>query len=420
MKKMKIWMINHYAGSVEFGMEFRHYYFARELVLSGHEVTVIAGSYSHLRKYNPSVSGPFAEEIHDGIRYVWIPTRVYEGNGVARALSMLDFYRRSVRNLKRIGTPDLILSSSPHLFACLAGIKMAKRSRCKNISEVRDLWPEALVYYKGLSDRSLFVKALEHLEHKIYRKSDAIIFTKPGDIDYLKEKKWLDSFGGDVHEKKCHYLNNGVDLETFDEQMHSVVYPELPESDKDSFTVTYVGTIRDVNNIDMLLDAAKLLLEKENVKFRIYGDGEALQRLRERAKNEKITNVFFGGRVDKKYIPNILSRSSVNILNYSPSKYNWSRGNSSNKLFEYMACGKPIIATVKMGYSPIVEYDCGMEIGDCDGQKLAQAITEICSATSERISQMGQNARNAAKYFDYKILARKLADIIMFTENGGE
>ncbi len=80
-----------------------------------------------------------------------------------------------------------------------------------------------------------------------------------------------------------------------------------------------------------------------------------------RVENENLDNVKMKGFVNKKYIPYILSKSSVNILNYSQTQYNWSRGNSSNKLFEYMASGKPMISTVKMGYSIIEKYKCGIE-----------------------------------------------------------
>ena len=52
---MNILYINHYAGSPEMGMEFRTYYLASEWVKMGHNVTIIAGDYSHLRRKNPKL-----------------------------------------------------------------------------------------------------------------------------------------------------------------------------------------------------------------------------------------------------------------------------------------------------------------------------------------------------------------------------
>lgn len=77
---MNIILINHYAGSNIHGMEFRPYYLAREWVKMGHNVTIIAASFSHLRQKNPDISA-ITEEVIDGIRYIWLPVNKYQGNG---------------------------------------------------------------------------------------------------------------------------------------------------------------------------------------------------------------------------------------------------------------------------------------------------------------------------------------------------
>lgn len=415
---MNIWMLNHYAGSLEYGMEFRHYYLARELMARGHQVTIVAGSYSHLRKYNPEIRAP-KEEFHQGIRFLWVPTCRYTGNGLGRVKSMADYYFGAVAALRKLSTPDVILSSSPHPLACLAGIRVAKGKKTKNVSEVRDLWPEALIYYKGLSPKSPVVRILEFYEHRIYRRSDGLIFTKPGDVDHLREKGWLRSCGGDVADEMCFYLNNGVDLKAFQQQMTQCPYEALPDS-AGKFVVTYVGTIRQVNHLDILLDAAARLKDREEIVFRIFGDGEELARLKDRKDRENLGRVEFYGRVEKQYIPSILAASTVNVLNYSPTLYNWSRGNSSNKLFEYMACGKPILSTVKMGYSPLVQYGCGVEIPDCDGEKLAAAIRRLQELPAEELAAMGQRGREAARDFDYPKLAGDLEKILAQVAGSGK
>ena len=65
---MNILLINHYAGSPEMGMEFRPYYFAREWVRAGHQIQIIAGDFSHLRKENPKVEKDLQYEDVDGIQ----------------------------------------------------------------------------------------------------------------------------------------------------------------------------------------------------------------------------------------------------------------------------------------------------------------------------------------------------------------
>ena len=88
---MNILYIDHYAGSPVMGMEFRPYYLSREWRKKGHHVTIIAGDYSHLRMKNPKVEKDFQKEMVDGIRYCWVRTGTYNGNGIRRALTMFRF-----------------------------------------------------------------------------------------------------------------------------------------------------------------------------------------------------------------------------------------------------------------------------------------------------------------------------------------
>ena len=69
----RIWIINEYAGSSYYGMEFRHYYLGKELVKLGYKVNIISSNYSHLFKNFPE---PGKEKI-DGIDYFWIKTFNY-------------------------------------------------------------------------------------------------------------------------------------------------------------------------------------------------------------------------------------------------------------------------------------------------------------------------------------------------------
>ncbi|MEG0392483.1 MAG: glycosyltransferase WbuB, partial [Anaerovoracaceae bacterium] len=88
---MNILLINHYAGSPKYGMEFRPYYLAKQWVKWGHKVTIVGGTYSHLRGKQPTVVGDITEETINGVDYIWLKTNKYEGNGVGRIKSMMTF-----------------------------------------------------------------------------------------------------------------------------------------------------------------------------------------------------------------------------------------------------------------------------------------------------------------------------------------
>ena len=52
---MNLLLVNHYAGSPRHGMEYRPYYLGREWVRRGHEVQIVAASYSHARDHQPAL-----------------------------------------------------------------------------------------------------------------------------------------------------------------------------------------------------------------------------------------------------------------------------------------------------------------------------------------------------------------------------
>ncbi len=412
--------MNHYASDMYRDRAGRHYWFADQLKKRGHETTVFCA--------NTYLNGEYAIELEkekyvikelDGIPFVFVKTVKSQGNGIARVKNMGFFYKNLFPSAKAFakkhGKPDVIVASSVHPLTMIAGIKLARKMHIPCICEVRDLWPEAIFQFGKAKENSILGRILIRGEHWIYKKADALIFTKEGDTDYLKERGWTTPQGGDIDLKKCHYINNGVNISACEERSRTMQMEDSDLSDESKFNVTYVGAIRPVNNVGNLLDAAKLIKEKvgyEDVQFLIYGDGSELTNLQERVKNENIDIVKLKGYVNRQYVPYILSKSSINMLNYSQGQYNWARGNSSNKLFEYMASGKPIISTVRMGYSIIKKYNCGVELGEDTPEALANEIIGLHDMNDEDMKQMGHNAAVGAKDFDFNVLTDKLIKVI--------
>jgi len=418
---MKIWLINHYATLMLQNKAGRHYSFAKKLEERGNATTVFCSSSSSVEAAGITFPSKkkWTEKKDGEASFVFVKNRAYKANGLDRIKNMFSFYFNLfpvVKEYEKLhGKPDVILASSVHPLTMVAGIQIAKRIKIPCICEIRDLWPEAIFSFGQAKENSLLGKLLTKGEHWIYKKADALIFTKEGDTDYLKEKQWTTEQGGDVDLVKCHYINNGVDLKSYDERIVAEVVHDEDLNSPNKFNVVYAGTIRPVNNVGNLLEAAKILKNREdceNIQFLIFGDGSELEKLRERVKTEELDNVKLKGRIAKQKIPYALSKANVNILNYSQNEYNWARGNSSNKLFEYMASGKPIISTVKMGYSIINRYSCGIELEECTPECLADAILTYYRMTDEQLDVIGQNARTGAYDFDFTILTDKLQKVI--------
>jgi len=414
---MNLWILHHYATLPNLNGHIRPFRFAKHLEKNGICTTIFAASFQHMSSNNLINDDCLVMmQEYDGVPFVFVNTPSSVAGIGARVKNMFMFYKNMLRCAKKcgdlLGKPDVILASSPHPLAIAAGIKLAKKYGVPCIGEIRDLWPEAIFSMGYTKEKSFLGRLLTAGEHWLYRKADALVFLKEGDTNHLTECGWTTEQGGDISLAKCFYINNGVELEEYDKEIIEYRFPD-PDLDDDSFKVIYAGTIRPINNVGNILDAAKLLQGQE-VKVLIYGDGSERKYLEQRVKDEHIDNVVIKGFVQKKYLPYILSKASATLLNYSSEQYNWSRGNSSNKLFEYLASGRPVIATIKTGYSIIQKYNCGTEMEKQTPKGLAKAILHIKNLNPEQYQTYCANARKGAADFDYKILTERLMQAIRY------
>src|SRR5260370_42185214 len=100
---MKILLINHYAGSNQMGMEYRPFYLAREWVASGNSAVLLAADYSHLRTRQPAVRSDLESTDEEGVKFRWLRTNSYAGNGVKKITSMLGVGRKVVAHVGPTG-----------------------------------------------------------------------------------------------------------------------------------------------------------------------------------------------------------------------------------------------------------------------------------------------------------------------------
>lgn len=408
---MNIWIFNNYNMLPEQGGLNRHYYFAKCFAEMGHQVTVFVGSHPHNTNLQMIEDGAaWKTAFETPFRWVYVHTANYAGSRVKRVLSMLEYYRngkRAAYALYRQGErPDAILGSSAHPLAAVLAIRMAKRFRCKSIAEVRDLWPESIVAYGIVGPHNPAVIALRWLEKWIYKKADAVVFTMEGAYDYIVEQGWEK----EIPRAKVHYINNGVDLEQFDYNKEHFCVEDPDLDDPDTFKVVYTGSIRRVNNLGLLLDAAKCV-KNPNIRFLIWGDGDERAALEQRVRDEHIGNVVFKGKVEKKYIPSIVSRADLNFAHNDPSPL-FRFGISFNKLFDYLAAGKPVLCDFPCPYNPAVTYGAGIEATDTQPQQIAKAIDALVTSAEQEWQSYCANARRAAEDYDFKRLTDKLIAVI--------
>lgn len=404
---MNIWLINHYAVPPKYYPLARQTYFAKYLMAMGHTVTIFAASSVHNSDVNLITDGrKWREETVDGVHYVYIKCCDYQGSGLKRIYNICEFAWKLPGVCKQFPKPDAIVATSMPPTSCAMGVRMGRKWGCKTVAEIADLWPESIVAYGIAGPHNPAVIALRWLEKWIYKKSDAVVFTMEGAYDYIVEQGWEK----EIPRSKVHYINNGVDLEQFDYNKDHFCVEDPDLDDPDTFKVVYTGSIRKVNNLGLLLDAAKCVPDPR-VKFLIWGDGDEREALERRVSDEGLTNVVFKGKVEKKYIPSIVSRANLNFAHNSFT-YLFNYGISFNKLFDYFAAGQPILCDFPCRYNPAINYGAGMEVRDARPQEIATVIGQLAKLPAEQRQLMGANARRAAEDYDFKRLTDKLIAVI--------
>lgn len=399
---MNIILINHYAGSNIHGMEFRPYYLAREWVKMGHNVTIIAASFSHLRQKNPDIS-VITEEFIDGIRYIWLPVNKYQGNGVRRFKNMLAFIYQLYKNLgKFIGLkPDVVIASSTYPLDSYPAYKLAKKTGAKFVFELHDLWPLSPMELGGMSKWHPFIMLMQKAEDFWCTHADKVVSILPKTEEYLRTRGLKDG-------KFCH-IPNGIVLSEYNNVLplkadYAERLDKLHNSGK--FLIGFAGAHGIANALNVLLYAIEKL-QNTNAYFVLVGQGQEKENLKALAQKMKLDNVLFLDSISKKMVPAFLNKMDVLYIGWQ-NKPIYRFGISPNKLIDYMMASKPILHSVTAGNDLVQEANCGISVPAEDVDAVADAIKKFMVMSKAELSALGKNGKEyVIKHHDYKVLAEK-------------
>jgi len=407
MLQRTIWFISKDVAPIE-------YYYAHIRTIKqaqyfqnqGYNVKVFCSNYPHNTEVNLIGNNIlFNEEVYDGVPFVFIRSLSYKKNGFRRILSYLIFSLVLLLVKKRFPKPEVIVHNPKIPFDCLIYI-LGLKFKTQYIIDITDLYPYTIEEYGHYKKNNIFLRASYTIEHFIYSKADQVVFSMEGGRDYIIEKKWDLVNGGRVDLEKVYYINNGIDLKTFNHNLcNNYIEDEHLNNDK-LFKIVYIGTIRSVNNLKLLIDAAKLCVDNNQIVFLIYGDGTEREYLLNYCNLNGITNVIFKNRwIEPKYVPYVLNKATINVLNYSKG---WGKyGGSMNKMFMSIASGKPICCNAGMAYSIINKYKLGIDKSFDSPQEYLDGIFSLLPDNNTKYSEICERSQNVAKMFDFEILSKE-------------
>ncbi len=408
---MHLVIINQYGLPAGASGITRHGDLGAELVRQGHEVTVIASRFNYLtRGAERSTDG--GTTTHDGVRFVWLETGAYRGNDGQRLRSMVSYTIRATWAALRLRPrPDVVLASSPHLLVGPSGLLVARRFRVPFLFEVRDLWPSALVDLGALRAGSLVHRALELLERLCYRAADRIVIVPPHADRRVRE------LGTDP--AKCVVIPNAAALDraaTAPEPMPASLEAVF-ERAADRAVLVYAGAQGVSNGLGLLLEAMDLLRDQDRATYDrlavvLLGDGGQHEELVAAAATRGHEHLTFHPPIAKAAIPAALERATLLLVSFADAAV-YDYGLSPNKLFDYLAAGRPVLLASRLDDTPVAEADAGRAYDPGSARSLAEGIAALLACSPDERAAMGARGRALVQErYTVEVTGRRLGELL--------
>ena len=410
-----VWLVNHYADAPDQANGTRHFDLGRRIVGRGDRVTIFASGFSHVtgRRQRLGRWQLYRTQAFEGVRFVWLRTTPYRGNGARRQINMLSFALVFLVVQSRLSRPDAIVGSTVHPFAAFAAWLASRLRRASFLYEIRDLWPQTLVDMGALRLGSPGERLLRWIEAFLVRRAVVVITLLPGVQRYLIERG--------LPADHVLYIPNGVDLEAFDRAASlpiagtgsSAAVRCMAAIDamraEGRLVFAYVGAFGLVNGLSTIAEAARIAEARSpgSIGVLLIGDGPERERIA--AEIAGLEAVRLCAPVPKAEIPTIMSAIDVGIV-HATSTPTYRFGISFNKLFEYIAAGRPVVFACTSGNDPVAATHAGVSIPPLDAGRMADAFLGLVASTPVERRAMGEAGRAyVAEGHDIERLASMLA-----------
>lgn len=375
----------------------RHHEFARLLTENGHQVTVIASPVSYITGNPTTRSGAHIQGV------TILRAAVYSAHHKSffhRIIAFLSFMVSSFGIGLGVKNVDVVWGTSPPIFQGVTAWMLARLKRAKFLFEVRDLWPRFAIAVGVLTNPGLIFLS-EWLEKLLYRHADCLVVNSPGYLEHVKQHG----------ARNVSLIPNGADPSMFN---------PFDEGEKfrhanglhGKYVVMYAGAHGMSNDLGIVLDAAGLLRMDEKIQFVLLGDGKDKPALIAQAQQMGLKNVTFHPSLPKTEMPSALAGSNACLAILKPlDEY---KTTYPNKVFDYMAAGKPVVLAIDGVIREVVEAaDCGYYAPPGDPQQLAAIIRKLAS-DPEKSRIMGINGRKYLEdHFSRKVVGEKLISLLL-------
>lgn len=395
---MHILLIHQAFASIKEPGGTRHYEIARDLVATGHKVTVITGQVSYLTGEATGKEGLVNREVDEhGVKILRAYSyQKWHRSFPHRILSFVSFMFSSFAFGLRTKQVDVVWGTTPPLFQGLTAWFLARLKGTPFLFEVRDLWPKFAVAV-GVLQNSLLIKLSEGLERFLYRRADRVVINSPGFRDHVTDRG----------ARYVELIPNGVDTSMFPKSAGS----KSSTTWEKGFVVLYAGAYGISNDLGVLLEAASILSDNKEIRVVLIGDGKEKNSLVEMSKEMALENIEFLPPVPKEDMPGVLASADVCVAILKPIEA--FKSTYPNKVFDYMAAGKPVVLAIDGVIRSVVEEaGAGIFVRPGNASELADAVTELWGNPTD-VKRMGRAGRKyVEEHFDRSKQVESLVTVL--------
>lgn len=347
---------------------------------AGHDVDVIAGTVNYATGERPArYARRLVTREHDGPVTVYrchVP-KTYNRGYVGRAWAFVGFMFSACCAVLFARRPDVVIASSPPLTVSVPGRLASLLYRVPMVFEVRDLWPESAVTTGVVSREGRLARMLYGLERWAYRRSSLVNVLTPAFRDDLLARTLVPA-------SRIVVVPNGADVSLFQPRVASDdIRRELGWGER--VVAVYAGAHGKANAIGQLVEAAARLRDRQDILIATIGDGPERMHWQAEAASRGLDNIRFHGAQAKERMPEILSAADIGVavLQANPTF----RTVYPNKVFDYMACERPIVIAIDGIAREMVceQARAGIYAPAENGAAIAQAIVQLADDPDLRI-----------------------------------
>jgi glycosyltransferase involved in cell wall biosynthesis len=372
----------------------------------GHEITVLTGKPNYPKGLFFEGYSLFSKqkELWCGITILRAPLFPRGKSGSLRLVfNYLSFaFFATLKTLFIKNRFDIIFVYEPSpITVGLPAIALSKRKRIPIVFWVQDLWPESVQAAGQISNR-MILNLIDNYTRWTYKNSEKILIQSPGFEQYILNQG--------VSEDKIIYFPNST------EKLYKIVQPSngikslVPSA---PFIIMFAGNIGEAQDFENILAAAKIILvQTRDVHFVILGDGRKRKEIEEIIISQGLTkNFHILGEYPPATMPEFFALADVLLVSLKDERI--FSLTIPSKVQSYMACGKPIVASLGGTAANIVEKaSAGRSAIPGNPESLAQVILDLYRLSEAERHRLGQNAlKYSNQHFHRETLLNKLLAI---------